>query len=218
MKHTLTYIYWAVLTASTGYTLWSYKRVDKASKVICWLVSLGLLTEVAGYLAVRLYQNNYPVYNVSLYLEFVFICLYFNYSIDRFRKWNTGIFIAIAGVILGVVNACFLTSFTTSLNYNFMFLECLTVVCIAPYSMFRMICIEDDNLRLQRKTHFWLPAVLLFYEFSTLWSWGFYPKLGNNNEERAAVFDMALLSVNIITYAAYATLFFLYPKMKRVHV
>lgn len=211
-------IYKITLLAVSIFVAFKVRGVDKASKIICNLIWLGLITETIGLYAAKQYRNNYPVYNISIFVEFVLISLYFNYCVAQLRKRNIGIYIAGGGIILGIINTLFLQPLVTTLNSNLLCLECLVVVCLSLYSIYGLLRIDDDNLQLQKEIHFWIPCIMLFYQCSSLWSWGMYDSFGNNDKEKAAILDIFVLSVNIISYLSLGVLFFFYSKMKRIHV
>ncbi len=216
MRHILTYYYWGTLFTVAFYLLFRFHRVDRAAKIICLLIWLGFLTEGIGYYAAWKYHNNYPVYTPSIFIEFVLISLYFNFSVPVLQKKNVGIYIAAAGVLLGVMNTLFLQPIDT-LSSNFIFLECLVVVCFSLFAIYRLLRIDSDKLELQRKVHFWLPFILLFYQCATLSAWGVYDKFGDDAED-AKMLDFSILIINIITYSSFGLIFFRYPKMKAIHV
>lgn len=202
-----------ILAVSIG-VIFRYKHVDKASKIICWLIWLGLITESIGYYAAKMYRNNYPVFNIAFFVEFTLMSLYFGYSNEILRKKKMGIYIALSGIALGLINTFSFQPLSTTLNSHFLFLECLVVMSLAALSFHHLLVECDENMKLQRMPHFWFPCILLFYQCATLSTWGMYDKLGNSDIEKAAALDVSVLSINIITYLSYAAVFAFYPKMK----
>ncbi len=194
--------------------IFRYKRVDKASKIICWLIWLGLLTESIGYYAAKVYRNNYPVFNIAFFAEFTLMSLYFGYSNEVLRKKRIGIYIALSGIVLGLINTFSFQPLFTTLNSHLLFLECLVVMSLAALSFHHLLVADDVNMKLQRMPHFWFPCILLFYQCATLSTWGMYDKLGSSDAEKAASLDISILTINIITYLSYGAVFFFYPKMK----
>jgi hypothetical protein len=217
MIELLKYLYWAILAALSVYAMLRYRQTDRAAKLICWFIWLGAVTESAGwYTAVR-FRNNFPVYTISCWIEWVLIALYFNLTIDTFKKHNTGVCLAVAGLILGVLNSIFLQPLSRT-NSNFLFLECISIVCLSLYAIYRLLCLDNDNLNLQRKVHFWFPGIFLFYQITSLWTWGTYDYFVTTAESQTALINICLLSTNIITYGGLATVFMLTPKMETLHV
>ena len=210
-------VYQFSLIISALYAVARFKKAGRSLKMICLLIWLGLLTEALGLYAAKVYRNNYPVYTISVYIEFTLICLYFNYSVEALKKSNAGIYIAVIGVLLGVVNTYSLQPLTT-LNSNFLFLECLVVVCLSLFAIYELLLIDRDDLVLHRTVNFWMTFLLFFYQCSSLSAWGLYDKFGNDYAQSAAGLDISLLSINIITYLSYLLIFFRHSKLKLTDV
>ena len=212
----LSLVYRIIICIVSIYLPLRFKKLDKASRVICLLIWLGLATETVGYIAAKYYRNNYPVFNIAFFAEFALMALYYNYSLPVLRKRKLGIYIAIAGVLLGILNTLFLQPLKTTINSNLLFLECIMVLCLSLFSILKLVTLDREDFHLQRKVHFWLPCILLFYQSATLSSWGLYDKLGENEKEKGAMLDVIVLSINIITYLSYGLVFAYYPKLKLV--
>lgn len=216
MTPALTLVYRFTLAIVAFYAIFRFKRLDKATRAICLLIWLGQATEFAGYVSAKAYGTNYPVFNVAFYAEFALIAVYYNYSIAVLKKRNMGIYFAAAGVVLGILNTLLLQPLCTTINSNLLFMECLMVLCLSFFSIYKMLTLEREDFHLNRKVHFWLPCILLFYQSATLSSWGLYDKLGNSEQQKAAMLDVLVLAINIITYFSYGLVLVLYHKLKLV--
>lgn len=212
----LSQLYELSITAAAIYVGFRYKKVNRSTKLICLLIWLGFLTELIGLYAAKIYHNNYPVYNISCYFEFIVISLYYNYSIKTLREKHIGIYIAVGGVILGIINTLWLQKLT-ALDSNFLFLECILVVSMSLYSIYRF-ALFDDEMNLHQQVHFWIAFILLFEQCASLSSWGFYDKFAEEDAGKAVILDETVLSINIITYLSFCALFFRYPKLKGTDV
>lgn len=212
----LSLVYRVTISIVACYAIFRFKKLDNATRVICFLIWLGLITESAGYYSAKNHGTNYPVFNVAFYLEFVLMAIYYNYSIPVLKKRNLGIHFALAGVMLGILNTLFLQPLYTTINSNLLFLECLMVLCLSLFSIYKMLTLDRDDFHLHHKVHFWLPCILLFYQSAALSSWGLYDKLGDSEQEKAATLDVIVLTINIITYLSYGLVLFYYPKLKLV--
>ncbi len=204
-----------VLLLVSVFAVFHFRKMDLASRIICVLIWIASITEVLAWYSAKHFHNNLPVYNIFSYFELAFISLYFNYSIDTFKKRNLGYYIAGIGTVLGILNMIFFQPITT-LNSNFIFVECLCIVSMSLYSFYRLLLVSN-NLYLQNNTHFWVPCVLIFYWCTTLFSWGMYDFFAGLLQEKTAILNICLLMVNIITYLAYATIFFLPTKIKNIN-
>lgn len=192
-----------------------FRKMDLASKFICVLIWTGSITELLAWYWAKHFHNNLPVYNIFGYFELTLVSLYFNYSIDTFRKRHIGYYITGIGIILGIANTVFFQPINT-LNSNFIFIECLCIVSMSLYSFYRLLLVSN-NLYLQNNTHFWVPCVLIFYWCTTLFSWGMYDFFAGVFQDRVGILNICLVLVNIITYLAYAAIFFLPSKIKKLN-
>lgn len=211
-------VYWPALIAAALIAIYRFKQLDPATKIICGIIWLGLLNEISSEILEHYEGNNYVFYNAYFYLEYTLFCLYFNRSVEVMLKKNVGIYIAAVGILLGILNNIYLQPFLHTHNSNFKLFECLVVMVMALYAILRIIIVDDDNLKLQHKTHFWLAFIIILYLFSAIWSWGIYPMLGATDKERSGVFITILILVGSTTYLGYGLILLLYPKMKRLDV
>ena len=115
-------------------------------------------------------------------------------------------------MILGILNTLWLQKLT-ALDSNFLFLECILVVSLSLYSIYRF-ALADDDLKLYQQVHFWIAFILLFDQCASLSSWGFYDKFEAEDAAKAVILDESVLTINIITYISFCILFFRYPKLK----
>ncbi|RQO29648.1 hypothetical protein DBR32_15430 [Taibaiella sp. KBW10] len=214
----LSNVYWVIVITIALIAVFRYKSLDSATKVICWIIWLGLFNEIASDLFSVYYGNNYVFYNTYFYLEYVLFCLYFKRSVDVLQKNNSGLYIAAGGILLGILNNIYLQPFLHTHNSNFLLIECLVILATALYAILRIIIVDDDDLKLQHRTHFWLAFTIIFYQFSAIWSWGIYPLLGSTDKDRSQVFSTIILLVSTTTYLSYGILLLLYPKMRRIDV
>lgn len=211
--------YLSVLSLLTLLAAWRFRQIDCATRMIAIFVWLGLITEIVARLEIRHSSkpNNHPVYNISCLVEWFLICLYYNYSLSSLRRNHTGWFLGFGGVIFGIVNLTYLQDITR-MSSNFLFFECAGILSLSSYSIYKLVLIDGDNLQFQRKTHFWIPLILIFYQMSALWSWVAYAVYVEVDTHATSLLLVLLLLNCIITYSALFVILLLYPKMKRVHV
>jgi len=215
LQPTLNYAYSVTLVGVAAYAILRYKMVDKTTRYIFLWIWLGLLTEAAGYIAIRLFQTNLPVYSISSILEFIILCLYFNKSVPPLKERAIGLLLAVAGLLLGILNTIFLQPLQT-VNSNFLFLECLVIVCLALYALYRMF-VEPD-LKLWKETHFCFSCLIVFYECVSLWNWGIYGYIVQFYPEKSMVLNISLIAGNLLVYLSCGILIYLYPKMRQTYV
>jgi hypothetical protein len=76
----LSWSYLIILLLSAIIVALRFRTLDKATRTICILIWLGVITEATALVAVRIWHTNYLVYNLSFYLYFLLMMLYFHQS------------------------------------------------------------------------------------------------------------------------------------------
>lgn len=84
--HAAYYIYFASLVFACASSIYMYKRLDNASRILCILICCALVNEGAAYYMAVKYHNNLTLYTIFSLIEFFFLGIYFNYTIDIFKK------------------------------------------------------------------------------------------------------------------------------------
>lgn len=176
---------------------------------------LGALSETVAWFSILRFKTNLPVYAVSSIIEFIIICFYFNATLAYFRKWNIGIWAAAIGTLFGILNSALLQPMNT-INVNFLFFECLAIVCLSLFSIYQRLMAGDISLT--KETHYWIPCILLFYKCSALWNWGTYDYVLSRDPGKTIYLNIGILTINTATYLAFTLLLFFYPKMQRTNV
>ena len=192
-----------------------FHTIDKATKIVCLWIWLGGITELLASFLRFNSGNNLPVYSVYSLIELCIIAMYFNVSLKYIKKQHAGIFIIITSILLWVGNTIFLQPINV-INSNFIFIECLFIVSLSLYAIYRRFLIYDESLI--PNTHFWIPCILVLYQLGTLWNWGFYEYFFDRSPENTDILIIAILGINILTYISFTTILIQYPKMKRSHV
>lgn len=210
------WIYYCTLLIAVIYAALSFRKLDKDGKYICAFIWLGLLNESFGWAAAVEFKNNLPVYAIGNILELGLISLYFNSAVRKLRKYNIGIIIAVIGAILGIINMVFFQPIN-KLNANFVFLECVLVVCLCLFSIFQML-ITDNEIELKKEFHFWIACTLLFYQCASLGNWGVLGYVTEFLPDKLIFWDIAIVLINTITYLSLSILFYYYPKLMKTDV
>ncbi len=211
LSYILFYVYWYVLSLAAVYAVYCFRKVDRPTRYLCLWLWLGMLTEAVSLYWISRFKTNWPVYSASSIVEFVLICLYLNNNLHYYQERKIGLIAAGIGLPAGIVNMLWLQP-VQSLNSNFQLFECLVLVCLILYTIYRRLLIPD--LYLSRETHFWIPCIFLFYLCGTI--------LNSSIYEQVRVGQAYLLTVcnnviNIITYLSCAIILIAYPKMSRTH-
>lgn len=204
------------LVISSIIGVYQFKKLDKAAKIFCGLVCLVCVCEFLALYYRWKHHNNMPVYSIYSLVEFFTISLYFNYSIDIFRKKNIGIYVGITGIILGILDIVFLQPLNTFNSY-YLFFEGIGIITMALFSFFRLL-INEDGLVLYTYPHFWFTAILSLFWSSVFINWGFGEYVYKHHKEMLHLLANSISIINIITYFAIGCVFLLFPKMLSKHV
>ena len=166
------YIYLLALLFAGLSSIYRFKSLDIATKILSVLICCAFINECAAfYLAIK-YHNNLALYAIYSIMEFAMLCLYFNEVVDVFKKKNIGIYIGLAGSILGILNLLFVQHLA-SFNSFFLLFEGLAVISMSLFAFFRML-LKYDSLKLYKYPHFWFISIILFFWNITFLSWGLY--------------------------------------------
>jgi len=209
------FIYLLSLLFASICSVYRFKCLDIASKILAVLVCCALINESAAYYLAIKYHNNLPIYAVYGFVEFGLLCLYFNNTIDVFIEKNIGIYIGIGGIILGIINLIFIQHLN-SLNSYFLLFEGLCVIGMSLFAFFRLL-LKQDSLHLYKYPHFWFIGILIFFWSITFLTWGLYDYINLKLHYAASKINLALAIVSAITYCSLASIFLLYPKMETIN-
>lgn len=206
------YSYVCSLLFACFISIYRYKEIDAASKILVFLVCCAFINESVAYYLSKKFNDNLGLYSIYCFFEFGLICLYFNRVIDVFIKKNIGIYIAVGGILFGIVNLVFIQSLNR-LNSYFLFFEGLLVIGMSLFAFFRLL-LKHDSLHLYKYHHFWFISCLLFFWSITFLNWGLYDYFNMKFQYEAWKINSALIMVGAINYFSIAAVFLLYPKMQ----
>jgi len=209
------YIVTFILIATFISGVFRLKSFDRPTKILLLLICIETINEIIAFFFAKEYNNNYPIYNIYSLVELFTVSLYFNFSIDVFRKWNIGVYIGIIGIIVGLLNLYYLQSIKTFNSY-FMLFEAFCIIGMALFAFFRLL-LKHEQLVLLRYPHFWFITILLLFWSVTFLLWGCFKMLTDTLGRKIWIVDMGLWIVNLVTYTGIAVVFLLYPKMKKIN-
>jgi len=208
------YIDLAILVLSFFSGISRFRRLDIAGRILVLLLLAEFVNEVVAHAYAKKYLNNMRVYNIYSILEFALLSLYFNYSIDVFRRMKLGYYIVVVGLIFAVINYTLIQQINTFNSY-YLFFEGFTTITLSLISFYRLLMYNED-LKLSRYHHFWFTAVFLFFWSITFLSWGVFPLMFKNKEVIGQMISFIWI-VNIITYGGVGIIFQLYPQKQISH-
>ncbi len=189
-----------------------YRRSDIAFKILTWLLGITFFVEGGAYFLAYARGSNLPLYNVFLLAQFLFLSLYFNFSIDTFRRRRIGIWIGLTGVTLGIANGLLFQSLRQVHSYFILFAG-ITIISMSLYSFARsMLMREEENAgpALLRCPHLWIAASLVFFWSTSFLLWGLYEYFAHYSKAALPRIHIAIRLVNIVTYTAIGTVILLH--------
>jgi hypothetical protein len=188
--------------------------MDRGMKSIAWFVWIGVATEMLAKYCARNYISNVAVYNIYCLVEWVLFNLYFYYSVTAFQRKGYVIWIALFGLIAGIVNLLIFQPIS-KMNSNFMFIACIGVCCMSLFAIYKLIESGDSHLQLHQHVHFWIPVILIFYQCVGLWSWVAYNYYVQTDWSVLTRLRILYILNSIIMYSALGAVLLQYPKMEK---
>lgn len=179
-----------------------------------FLLILTFIAEGLANIVGRKYHNSSIVYNFFNPFELLCFSLYFNYSVDVFRKRNIGWYIAGLGIVIGIINVTARSIFL--FNSYYLLFEGFTVNAMSLFALFRLF-IKNDALQFRKYPHFWFPVTFLMFWSITFLNWGLYDYLILTLKRDKLYIDLVITFINIFTYLAMGLILFLFPKMHLKH-
>lgn len=185
-----------------------YAILDYSSRIVLLIITAGLIFELTPVCTAT--QNDPVLINTCIAVNFLLICIYFNYTIDVFIQYNRGFKIGIAGLLLGAA-----TAGSTPGRY-FALVAGLCVITMCLYAFYRLVA-KHEQLRLLHYHHFWFITLFLFYWSVTYFIRTFftYDLLLPAGHTLSAGQSMKL--IGLLTYAGAGCIFLLYKKKFIVH-
>jgi len=204
------YIYLSILFSGSilGYAI--YKYLDNKGKIINFLLSITFLSETLAIIMTKIHKRHTAVYHIYNIIEIIIISLYFMQAVEKANQRKYILWIIVFWSAIGFGNM--LIQPITSLNSNMLIIECITIVPMALYSLYKIL-LDDKIMNVTAYPHFWIWTCFLLYQCSTYFFWAFFDILILKSHYRNALIQAQII-VNILAYAGIGLSFFLYPKMK----
>src|SRR5690606_29159509 len=166
-----------------------------------WALScVTLIGETTAYVWALKYHNNLIVYAVSSIIGISLTCLYFNYSIDIFKKHKTGYIIALISVLVGVLSNFYFQPPRNFPSY-FLHFEALVIISMAMFSLAYMLQ-KPGYIVLRHEPHFWVCTVLIFFWSITYFNWSLFEFYANRPDRENNLILLSMFFVNFITNTA----------------
>jgi len=207
-------IYHFVLAIAIFCGVKRYKFLDTGSRVITILLFLTLIFEILAVVSGHIYHTNALVYNIFDPIQFFFISLYFNRSVDVFKKNNIAIYIGTVIAIVGLLNVIFRKR--SEMDSTFLLIESFFTIAFALFSLYRQFLFYEQ-LDVIYYPHFWFSVILLFFWSITFMQWGLYNIILLKYKNFWHHTWLFIWSINIITYLSMAFVFIFYKKMHTLY-
>jgi len=211
MLPALNYLNISVMVFTLLCSLYRYRQLDGPTRILSVHLALAVIAECLGRYAAARHHSNTTIYSIFSIVEYTLLCVYFNYVIDTFRKWNVGLYLGGLGILIGALLLIFFQPLS-QLNTCFLLFEGFTAVVLALIC-FRQL-FKNDHILLHTCHHFWFPAIIAFYWIATFLNWGLYSHLVRLLGERIWMINVFIIVVNMICYLSGAAIFLMYPKMR----
>ncbi len=211
----VSFLYLGFLLFSFTSGVYRYRLLDLAAKIFCIYLGFTFLTECIAYYSAIKFHTNLPVYAIFNIIELGFISMYFNYCIDVFRKYNIGLYILIAGTLLGTINIIFIQPFN-SMSSNFLFFEGFCIISMSVFSFFRVL-LKSGKTSLLYYSHFWITSLILLYWTCTYLYWGLFDYFMFTLGKNMWKLDVSILLLNSLIYCSFGIFYLLYTKFKVVY-
>jgi hypothetical protein len=205
-------VYLAIIFFALVCGLFRYGRMQPASRILIILLGYTLISEYLADFLAKKFHNNMPVYHVYAPVQFFTISLYFNDSIEEFKRKNIGWYIGITGVIVSLLNSLFLQPFNTFNSY-FLLFSGFVIISMSLFAFYKIL--ENDDVGVLNNPHFWFNFILLFFWSTTYIFWSLFKILGERFPQIMSTYvNIILFSVSALTYLGFGLVFLFYPKKK----
>lgn len=206
------YLYLGSLLAAFLCSIYRYKTLDIGAKILSLLLLETFTAEVIAALFAIKHQNNVFIYNIQCIIYFSLISLYFNYTIDVFRKRNIGVIISLFGIIVGCLNIMYFQPLTIYNTY-FIFFEGIMIISMALFYFFRML-INTEQFIIYKNAHFWFAVIFILLWNLSFINWGLLDYFMFRLQHMVWIISLSVLLINIFTYSALGFILLIYPKLK----
>lgn len=217
MQEYLFIVYYLCLLLALVLGLKFFSYLDKPMKTLVASLSITAVSELIAYILLKLeYYTLRPlVYHISVAIVVVIISQFYIELISPFRKKLLTILSTLIWSILALLNILFLQSFD-NINSNYFVLVSFSVITMSLYSIYWMIK-NDFHDQLFKSPHFWISIIWLTFWSSSFFYWASIKILYGRHWEYITIVDTLQITLNVITYAAFAAVFYFYPKKRIAH-
>ncbi|HTI10093.1 MAG TPA: hypothetical protein VL832_16105 [Puia sp.] len=185
-----------------------FRRLDKGYQPFFLLLLIGFLTELFSFVTMQVYKTNFPVVNIYILIEWIFIAWQFH--VWGFLRQRKGAFysLLILTSLFWIGEYLWLHQFTAILLY-FRLLYFSLIVLLSINKINFMITHDNRNL-FQNPKFLICIGFIIYFIYMIVYFWSFQISLfGKSDITGIIIFLMAY--VNVFTNIIYAIAFLLIP-------
>lgn len=206
-------IYLLLLAGVSLLGLLKRKAIDTPAQLILYCIILTTISETTARILALTIKNNLFVYHIYTPIQFLFISLFFNYSIPSFKKRYLGIVIGISGIIFSIFNSIFLQNPFTTFNTYFLAVESFLIITMTLCYFYSFL--DNANTSKQFATaDFWIACLLLVFWSFTFFTWLTGIALSLVDPIYMLGVRYMMYAINIITYTGFGLVFLFYRKLQ----
>lgn len=202
--------YFSILSVGVSAGIVQWRRLTTADRFLAVLLGITLVGELLAWLAAYFWRSNMEIYHFFNPVQLLVLSLYFNYSVRVLRRLQLGWYLAGVGVVLELLNSCYLQPLTTD-NMNGVLLNAVLVIIYCLFALYQVLMDEERAAR--QFALFWVSLALLLYWSITFTGWAMYPLPGPDKMAFLKVFLVLLAGTNYALYFQLALVFFFYQKL-----
>ena len=200
--------YLLVLMISWTLTLYGYRSLPTALRVVSILVGITFFTECTGYILALVRRNNLAVYNIFSLVQTILTIFYFKTTLPVLQKGRRAVILMGIAILFNVFNTSIFQPLY-DLNSNFMFFQGLLTISLGLYGLNYHIMRQPTGKR-GHGPYFWINLILVFFWSATFLDWSIYDYLAATAPGDMWIINMTILIANIITYLGIGSVYYFY--------
>ncbi len=217
MEAVVFWIYIVTIICSAGIAGFRYRIAGSSIRFICILFLVVPLAELSGIYSVIKIGNNVGVYNIFSFAEFLLLCLYFNFSVDIFRKYRLGYMLAVAGGVFGIANALLYQPLTSAEGSNFIAIQIVAVFGMCFLALYRLLIYHRES-NFKNNPHYAIILLLLVNWLVVFIHWGMGPAVEKLFHTEAISLYTVIQLVNIAVSIGFSLVFLLLSKQFKYQI
>lgn len=207
-RHVL-YLLILLFTSISG--LIHFSKMNKALKFLVLFIITTTIVETIGIYCFYVYKYSAPIYNLTAPLRFYLLCLFYNYSNQKFRDLRLGIYTGVCGFVVAITNCIFLQDPFDTTCTNFLAIE--AILCISMSLTYFYFLLQSDEVSIIYNQEFWAIALLLVFWSFSFFNWLLYLEVYSSLvQESIEVVRILNTSINYIIYFSIGIIFLLHKK------